>query len=99
MDMPDLLAVQKESFAYLLQAEIEAALARSWDGAAAPRASGPGDVAELHQLLAQSDSRALDWWQAHGAHSGLPPELRQRLDRALAALDFDAAALALKGKD
>jgi len=82
----------------LLQAEIQAALQRSWDAAAAPRASGPGDVAELHQLLAQSDSRALDWWQAHGAHSGLAPELHQRLDRALAALDFDAAALALKGQ-
>ncbi|MGM9480490.1 response regulator [Roseateles sp. NT4] len=82
----------------LLQAEIQAALARSWDGAAAPRASGPGNVAELHQLLAQSDSRALDWWQAHGAHSGLAPDLHQRLERALAALDFDAAAHALKGK-
>ncbi|WP_310259582.1 response regulator [Roseateles saccharophilus] len=82
----------------LLQAEIQAALARSWEGAAAPRASGPGDVAELQRLLAQSDSRALDWWQAHGAHSGLAPELQQRLDRALAALDFDTAALALKDR-
>jgi two-component system sensor histidine kinase/response regulator len=82
----------------LLQVEIRAALAHSWDGATAPRPSGPGDVAELHQLLAQSDSRALDWWQAHGAHSGLAPELRLRLDLALAVLDFDAAALALKGK-
>lgn len=82
----------------LLQAEIDTALARNWDAATAPRPSGPGDVAELQQLLAQSDSRALDWWQAHGAHSGLSPELRQRLDRALAALDFDAAALALKGQ-
>ncbi len=82
----------------LLQTEIHAALAHSWDGATAPRTHGPGDLAELRQLLVQSDSRALDWWQAHGAHSGLAPELRQRLDQALAALDFDAAALALKGK-
>ncbi len=82
----------------LLQAEIQAALTRGWDAAPPPRASGPGDMAELHRLLAQSDSRALDWWQAHGAHSGLAPELHQRLDRALAALDFDAAAIALKGQ-
>ncbi|KQW43490.1 MULTISPECIES: response regulator [unclassified Roseateles] len=79
----------------LLQAEIQATLARPWDEPAR-RVAGPGDLDELHQLLAQSDSRALDWWQAHGAHSGLKPELQQRLDRALAALDFDAAALALK---
>ncbi|MBV8036669.1 response regulator [Roseateles sp.] len=78
----------------LLQAEIQAALARPWDGAA-PRGSGPGDVEELRQLLAQSDSQALDWWQAHGPHSGLDTELQRRLERALAALDFDAAAQAL----
>ncbi|WP_457446224.1 response regulator [Roseateles sp. P5_E4] len=81
----------------LLQTEIQAALARNWDAAAAPRPGGPGDVAELHRLLTQSDSRALDWWQAHGAHSGLAPDVRQRLEEALAALDFDAAALVLKG--
>ncbi|MGQ3055550.1 MAG: response regulator, partial [Roseateles sp.] len=79
----------------LLQAEVQATLARPWDDPA-PRVAGPGDLAELRRLLAQSDSRALDWWQAHGAHSGLAPELQQRLDRMLAALDFDAAALALK---
>ncbi|HEY1131757.1 MAG TPA: response regulator [Roseateles sp.] len=78
----------------LLQAEIQAALVRPWD-TAAPRASGPGNVEELRQLLAHSDSRALDWWQAHGASSGLDPERQQLLDRALAALDFDAAAQAL----
>jgi two-component system sensor histidine kinase/response regulator len=61
-----------------------------------PTAHGPGDLAELHQLLSQSDSRALDWWQAHGAHSGLDDPTRRRLEQALAALDFDAAALALK---
>lgn len=79
----------------LVQADIQAALARSWD-TRAPWPAGPGDVAELQQLLAQSDSRALDWWQAHGAHSGLDAGLQQRLDSALAALDFDAAARALK---
>ncbi len=79
----------------LLQAEIQTALARPWDSAA-PRATGPGDVEELRRLLAQSDSRALDWWQAHGAHSGLAAELQQRMEQALAALDFDAAALALQ---
>ncbi|HEY8878825.1 MAG TPA: response regulator [Roseateles sp.] len=79
----------------LVQADIQAALARPWEGAA-PRATGPGDLEELRQLLAQSDSRALDWWQAHGAHSGLDADLQQRLEHALAALDFDAAAAALK---
>lgn len=50
-----------------------------------------GDLAELQQLLSQSDSRALDWWQAHGAHSGLDAATLHQLDKALAALDFDAA--------
>ena len=57
---------------------------------------GPGDLAELRQLLSHSDSRALDWWQAHGPHSGLDNATARRLEQALAALDFDAAALALK---
>ncbi|MBI3347283.1 MAG: response regulator [Burkholderiales bacterium] len=82
----------------LLLAEVRDALAQ---GAAAevpePRPPGHGDLAELHQLLSQSDSRALDWWQAHGPHSGLDAVTRQRLDQALAVLDFDAASLALKG--
>lgn len=56
----------------------------------------PGDVDELRRLLSQSDSRALDWWQAHGAHSGLDAETTHRVEQALAALDFDAAAAALK---
>jgi two-component system, sensor histidine kinase and response regulator len=86
---------QVEAGLALLLVEVQAVLARPLDGAA-PRATGPGNVAELRQLLAQSDSRALDWWQAHGAHSGLDAELQQRLDRAIAAMDFDAAALVLK---
>lgn len=79
----------------LLLAEVQAALARPWDDAAPPGVSGPGDIEELRLLLAQSDSRALDWWQTHGPGSGLDAELRRRLDLALAALDFDAAAQAL----
>jgi len=80
----------------LLQAEIAAVLVRDWGQASAPRQPGPGDLGELRQLLAQSDSRALDWWQAHGAHSGLSADTRHRLDEALAALDFDTAAGVLK---
>jgi two-component system sensor histidine kinase/response regulator len=75
--------------------EIRALLAR--DGAAAaPPVGAPGDLAELRRLLSQSDSRALDWWQTHGGHSGLDAATAQRLDLALAALDFDAAAAALR---
>jgi hypothetical protein len=68
------------------------------DTGTAPEPQGPGDLAELRRLLGQSDSRALDWWQAHGAHSGLDAATAGRLQRALAALDFDAATLALKGE-
>ncbi|MFG6431203.1 hybrid sensor histidine kinase/response regulator [Pelomonas parva] len=64
--------------------------------AAAPVAPAPGDLADLHQLLAQSDSGALDWWQAHGAGSGLDDATRGQVETALAALDFDAALLALQ---
>lgn len=75
--------------------ELRAALARHWDDAPAP-SSAPGELAQLQQLVSQSDSRALDWWQAHGSHAGLDAATWQRLDQALAALDFDAAAAALK---
>lgn len=61
-----------------------------------PTAQVPGDLATLQLLLGQSDSRALDWWQAHGGHSGLDAAVATRLERALGALDFDAALLALK---
>jgi two-component system, sensor histidine kinase and response regulator len=57
-----------------------------------------GELAELQQLLGQSDSRALDWWQAHGSHSGLDAATAARLESALAALDFDAAMVALRGR-
>jgi two-component system sensor histidine kinase/response regulator len=55
-----------------------------------------GDLDELRHLLSQSDSRALEWWQAHGRHSGLDAATRQRLQQALDTLDFDAAAHALR---
>ena len=77
-----------------LLGELRATLART--ASVAPPAQGPGDLAELQQLLSQSDSRALDWWQAHGRHSGLDAATTQRLEQALAALDFDAAALVLR---
>lgn len=78
-----------------LLAEVRTVLA---DGGAAPEPQGPGDIAELHRLLTQSDSRALDWWQSHGAHTGLDAGITQRLQQALASLDFDAALHALEGK-
>lgn len=74
--------------------DIAQALARPAESTPAADA-GPGQLAELRELLAQNDSRALDWWQAHGAHSGLDGERRHAIDAALAALDFDAAAAAL----
>ncbi|MDR7332415.1 response regulator [Roseateles asaccharophilus] len=85
-------------------ARVEAVLVRLLDEIRAtlpehsqpPTAGDAGDLAELRHLLSQSDSRALDWWQAHGRHSGLNAETRQRLQQALDALDFDAAAHALK---
>jgi len=90
------LLAQARAGLTLLQAEVQAALAApAPTRAAAPRAGTPGDLDELRQLLAQSDSGALDWWQANGATCGLDAAQRQRLDEALAALDFDAAALAL----
>ncbi|HEV6964863.1 hypothetical protein, partial [Roseateles sp.] len=65
----------------------------------APAGDGQGDLAELRELVRQSDSRALDWWQAHGAAAGLDAATRLRLEAALAALDFDAAAQALGSPD
>ncbi|WP_310343955.1 response regulator [Pelomonas aquatica] len=81
-----------------LLSEIREALSRPATDDA-PTAQGAGDLADLRQLLSQSDSRALDWWQAHGRHAALDAATRQRIEQALAALDFDAAVLALKGGD
>lgn len=75
---------------------IHSVLSQAGDAGVAPPAPGPGDLDELRRLLSQSDSRALDWWQAHGAHSGLDAAIAARLEQALAALDFEAAALALQ---
>jgi chemotaxis protein histidine kinase CheA len=79
-----------------LLGEIRSALAHA-AASEPPLGAGPGNLAELRQLLSQSDSRALDWWQAHGPHAALDDATRRRLQQALAALDFDAALLALKG--
>ncbi|MFG6461055.1 response regulator [Roseateles sp. DXS20W] len=76
-----------------LLAEVRAALG---EASPAPQAQSPGDLAALQLLLGQSDSRALDWWQAHGAHSGLDAATAARLEQALGVLDFDAALLALR---
>lgn len=76
-----------------VQSAIDAALAQPWE--APPVDAGPGRIDDLRDLLAQSDSRALDWWQAHGKHAGLSEGQQQAVDAALAALDFEAAAAAL----
>lgn len=76
-------------------AEARAVLSRE-SPAPEPKTDSAGNLAELRDLLAHSDSRALDWWQAHGAGSGLAPEVQHRISAALQALDFDAAAAALR---
>jgi len=88
------LGAVAESLAGLLE-EIDLVLGQPADAPVA--AQSAADIAELRQLLAQSDSRALDWWQAHGGKAGLDAATQHRVDQALAALDFDAALLALKG--
>lgn len=82
-----------------LLAEIRGLLESGWGSTEPAPLAGPGDLGELHELLAQSDSRALDWWQAHGAYSGLGADRQRRVGEALAVMDFDAAAAALKGAD
>ncbi|MBS0445726.1 MAG: response regulator [Proteobacteria bacterium] len=51
----------------------------------------------LRELLAASDSQALEWWQAHHAalRAALPPVQARRLAQSLKAMDFDAALAAL----
>ncbi|HEY9108642.1 MAG TPA: response regulator [Roseateles sp.] len=83
-----------ESLARLLE-EIDLVLAEPADTPVV--AQSAGDLAELRQLLAHSDSRALDWWQAHGGKAGLDASTRDGVDQALSAMDFDAALLALQG--
>jgi two-component system, sensor histidine kinase and response regulator len=75
---------------------VRAALA---DAAAAPpgqrpaEPAPPADLRELASLLADSDSRALDWWQAHqqGLAHTLAPRIWHQLSRRIEAFDFDAA--------
>jgi two-component system sensor histidine kinase/response regulator len=79
-----------------VQAAITEALARPWEAPAdAPPDAGPARLDDLRALLSDSDSRALDWWQAHGAHAPLGAGQRQAIDAALSALDFEAASAAL----
>jgi two-component system sensor histidine kinase/response regulator len=68
-----------------------------------PRAPGVGepegdapDLDELAELLADSDSRAIDWWQRHEANlrDRLDPVAWRSLSRALGRFDFDAALAA-----
>ncbi len=62
--------------------------------AAAPPGSDHGpDLAELADLLEDSDSRALDWWQQHeaGLRGRLDPVVWRSLSRAMGRFDFDAA--------
>jgi two-component system, sensor histidine kinase and response regulator len=56
-------------------------------------------LAVLRELLEQSDSEAVDWWQTHRAalQQLLPPPLRRGMGLAIARFDFDAALLALDG--
>ena len=53
------------------------------------------DLATLAALLADSDSRSVDWWQAHEAALGrqLDPVALRALSRAIGRFDFDAALL------
>jgi hypothetical protein len=59
---------------------------------AAP-ARGTPDLGELAGLLADSDSRAIDWWQLHelALADVLEPVTLRALSRAIARFDFDAA--------
>ncbi|MCE4555108.1 response regulator [Roseateles cellulosilyticus] len=83
-----------ESALTALLAEVDEVL-KTHGAAPAAVSRGRGDLAELRQLLSQSDSRALDWWQAHGSHCDLDDAATARLQQALAELDFDAALAAL----
>ena len=51
------------------------------------------DLGELAALLADGDSRAIDWWQTHALRlSGvLDPVALRGLSRAIGRFDFDAA--------
>jgi signal transduction histidine kinase/CheY-like chemotaxis protein/HPt (histidine-containing phosphotransfer) domain-containing protein len=89
----------QESLTEVLQA-IEAALTAPWnapDDALADAA--PARIEDLRDLLNQSDSRALDWWQAHRAAAPLTDAQRQAVDAALSTLDFEAAAAALSAAE
>ncbi|OYU75724.1 MAG: hypothetical protein CFE45_32380, partial [Burkholderiales bacterium PBB5] len=60
--------------------------------AAASNAGAP-DLKELAKLLAESASRAVDWWHRHEATlaNQLDPVALRGLSRAIGRFDFDAA--------
>ena len=71
-----------------------------------PAAGGGGarpddapDLAALAALLADSDSRAIDWWQAHepALADRLDPVALRGLSRAIGRFDFDAALALCQG--
>jgi two-component system, sensor histidine kinase and response regulator len=59
------------------------------------------NLRQLEQLLADSDSHAVAWWQAHeaGVRAQLHPVRARRLAGALQRFDFDAALAALQTPD
>ena len=65
--------------------------------APAPSAALP-DLAYLAQLLQDSDSQAMAWWQNHepALQAHLPPAALRRIGAAMARFDFDAALQALE---
>jgi two-component system sensor histidine kinase/response regulator len=65
--------------------------------AAADAALAAAALAQLRQLVSDSDSQALDWWQQHEAlwPLCLPPAQLRKLSTAMNQFDFDAALAAL----
>ena len=71
-------------------------------GSAAPSPNtvsppNPANLAELALLLADSDSRAMDWWQAHEGtlRNSLSPVTLRRISVAMRRFDFDSALQAV----
>ena len=88
-----------------LMAELERALKATPAASPPPGAVAPAPTADelqpalarLRQLVADSDSEALDWWQQHEAlwQGGLPTAQWRKLATAMNQFDFDAALKAL----
>ncbi len=68
------------------------------DAAGGPaQVSAAAALAGLRELLEQSDSEAVEWWQAHRAtlRGLLPPPVLRAVGAAITRLDFDSALSAL----